>query len=111
MNLPKLSSKRFWPPRLDKEGEPSGDVPTTCSPSLATTLLELVAKTGSKSVARTDNARAIVSEARANLDMERVNFLSSKILPWLSKILPCVDRMSHLAHRSPSTPARSVKPR
>src|SRR6266571_1319245 len=57
MNLPKLSSKRFCPLGLERDGEPRGETPTTCSLSVATMLLELAARTGARYAARKEKDR------------------------------------------------------
>src|SRR5437867_5402973 len=58
MNLPKLSSNRFCPLGLERDGEPREETPTTWSPSVATMLLELAAKTGTRYAARKEKDSA-----------------------------------------------------
>ena len=57
MNLPKLSSNRFRPLGLERDGEPREETPTTWLLSVATMLLELAAKTGTRRVARKEKDR------------------------------------------------------
>src|SRR6266571_4609083 len=80
MNLPKLSSNRFCPLGLERDGEPREETPTTWSLSEATRLLELAAKTGTRYAARKEKDRVRNRTAVTVFEAGRW-FMSLGVLP------------------------------
>src|SRR5712692_8320956 len=99
MNLPKLSSNRFCPLGLERDGEPMEETPTTWSLSVATMLLEPAANTGARYAARKEKDkvrnRATVTILKAGRLFMSPDALSSPTVP-----VSCASKTWPLFHVS-----------